>query len=209
MEEEVRMTRSRARRKRQSNGGSMDLNSSGDMSNGSLPSGDVMNGSLPSPPSSLPSSPSEEDQLSRLSSSHSKESVKSVKAAEKPSLVLWRQPLTVVHYSVMEAVLTLGEWARLLATHTTALALVGGILACYTMLHLIPGGHTESLVHTEKYLVWCLWWVSLGILSSVGLGTGLHTFLLYLGPHIAAVTMAAYECGTTDFPQPPYPNDIK
>jgi hypothetical protein len=30
-------------------------------------------------------------------------------------------------------------------------------------------------------LLWCGWWVGLGILSSVGLGTGLHTFLLYLG----------------------------
>ena len=34
----------------------------------------------------------------------------------------------------------------------------------------------------------CLWWVGLGVLSSVGLGTGLHTFILYLGPHIAAVS---------------------
>ena len=51
-------------------------------------------------------------------------------------------------------------------------------------------------------------WVGLGVLSSVGLGTGLHTFLLYLGPHIAAVTLAAYECGSTDFPAPPYPDSI-
>ena len=57
-------------------------------------------------------------------------------------------------------------------------------------------------------LVWCGWWVGLGILSSVGLGTGLHTFLLYLGPHIAAVTLAAYECQSTDFPEPPYPDEI-
>ncbi|CAH2005432.1 unnamed protein product [Acanthoscelides obtectus] len=47
-----------------------------------------------------------------------------------------------------------------------------------------------------------------GILSSVGLGTGLHTFLLYLGPHIAAVTLAAYECESLNFPEPPYPDDI-
>merc|ERR1712226_1109960 len=60
----------------------------------------------------------------------------------------------------------------------------------------------------EKYLLWCFWWIGLGVLSSVGLGTGLHTFLLYLGPHIAAVTMAAYECGSTDFPSPPYPDSI-
>ena len=30
--------------------------------------------------------------------------------------------------------------------------------------------------------------------SSIGLGTGLHTFMLYLGPHIAKVTMVANEC---------------
>lgn len=35
----------------------------------------------------------------------------------------------------------------------------------------------------------------MGIASSVGLGTGLHTFVLYLGPHIATVTMAANKCG--------------
>ena len=46
------------------------------------------------------------------------------------------------------------------------------------------------MIHSwEGYLAWCAWWVGLGILSSVGLGTGLHTFLLYLGPHIAAVTV--------------------
>jgi len=31
-----------------------------------------------------------------------------------------------------------------------------------------------------KQLVWCAYWVGLGVLSSIGLGTGLHTFLLYL-----------------------------
>lgn len=54
---------------------------------------------------------------------------------------------------------------------------------------------------------WCGWWVWLGILSSVGLGTGLHTFLLYLGPHIASVTLAAYSCNSVNFPSPPYPEE--
>ncbi|CAJ0841674.1 15652_t:CDS:2 [Entrophospora sp. SA101] len=39
----------------------------------------------------------------------------------------------------------------------------------------------------------------LGIASSIGLGTGLHTFVLFLGPHIAEVTWAAYECGSLKF----------
>ena len=27
------------------------------------------------------------------------------------------------------------------------------------------------------------------------------------GPHIAAVTLAAYECKSTEFPEPPYPTE--
>lgn len=42
--------------------------------------------------------------------------------------------------------------------------------------------------------------MTLGVLSSVGLGTGLHTFVLYLGPHIAMVTLAVTECDTMNVP---------
>lgn len=82
--------------------------------------------------------------------------------------------------------------------------LVGAILAAFQ----VDGPHREYVQAAKKYALWYLWWVGLGVLSSVGLGTGLHTFVLYLGPHIAAVTMAAYECGSTDFPSPPYPDSI-
>jgi len=44
------------------------------------------------------------------------------------------------------------------------------------------------------FFLFAIYWVSLGIASSVGLGTGLHTFILYLGPHIAQVVMASNEC---------------
>ena len=46
----------------------------------------------------------------------------------------------------------------------------------------------------QEFLYFAAWWVLLGIASSVGFGTGLHTFVLYLGPHIAKVTMAANQC---------------
>lgn len=38
------------------------------------------------------------------------------------------------------------------------------------------------------------YWILLGVASSIGLGTGLHTFVLYLGPHIAKYTLYSYEC---------------
>ena len=42
---------------------------------------------------------------------------------------------------------------------------------------MLPSQYFSSV---EKQILWCAYWVGLGILSSVGLGTGLHTFLLYL-----------------------------
>lgn len=56
--------------------------------------------------------------------------------------------------------------------------------------------------------IWCLRWIVLGILSSIGLGFGMHTFVLFLGPHIAAVTLASHSCNTLQFPEPPYPKEI-
>lgn len=63
----------------------------------------------------------------------------------------------------------------------------------------------QILIWAKSKINWCLYWLGLGVLSSVGFGTGLHTFLLYLGPHITSVTLAAYECGGLNFPEPPYP----
>ena len=57
----------------------------------------------------------------------------------------------------------------------------------------------QLLKHAESGLIWYGYWTLLGVASSVGLGTGLHTFILFLGPHIAEVALAAYKCGNTDF----------
>ena len=65
----------------------------------------------------------------------------------------------------------------------------------------------QYVAHIEREMLWALYWVGLGILSSIGLGTGLHTFLLYLGPFIASVTLAAFTCNSVDFPEPPYPTE--
>jgi len=126
---------------------------------------------------------------------------------EREQILLWKQPLTTVNYSTRELLITLFEWGKRLLEQKTTLLAISILLGLGLFLYQVDGPHKESLQAAEKYILWCLWWVGLGVLSSVGLGTGLHTFILYLGPHIAAVTMAAYECGTTDFPEP-YPESI-
>jgi len=63
----------------------------------------------------------------------------------------------------------------------------------------IPGEHQKLVGNYSDFLSICIWWVGLGVLSSVGLGTGLHTFVLYLGPFIAKTTLAATEWNSLDF----------
>ncbi|XP_042450751.1 vacuole membrane protein KMS1-like [Zingiber officinale] len=61
--------------------------------------------------------------------------------------------------------------------------------------------HLLELLHYTNYVVW---WVTLGVASSIGLGSGLHTFVLYLGPHIAFFTIKAIKCGRVDLKTAPY-----
>ena len=54
------------------------------------------------------------------------------------------------------------------------------------------------MVPPARQISWfCVWWVLMGVASSVGLGTGLHTFVLYLLPHVASVITARAKCNGT------------
>ena len=53
----------------------------------------------------------------------------------------------------------------------------------------------EQLKTVKDVGTFSLYWILLGVASSIGLGTGLHTFVLYLGPHIAKVVVASIDCG--------------
>jgi hypothetical protein len=40
-------------------------------------------------------------------------------------------------------------------------------------------------------MLYVTWWLGLGVLSSIGLGTGMHSGLLFLFPHMLKVRAAA------------------
>lgn len=133
---------------------------------------------------------------------------KKMEKEDRESLVLWKRPLTTLEYSFRECLVLLSTYGkRILGNKKIVLLSLISSLFLYTLVN-VNGPHQAILQGTYKKLLWCLYWIGLGILSSVGLGTGLHTFLLYLGPHIAKVTLAAYECNSVNFPEPPYPDDI-
>lgn len=129
-------------------------------------------------------------------------------SSDRETLVLWRRPITTLYYFTLQLVSELVRITTLLITNTTLIlssVVFSGLVAA--ALHF-EGPHQEYVTLLQSQSSWCLYWVGLGVLSSVGFGTGLHTFLLYLGPHIASVTIAAWECRSTDFPEPPYPAEI-
>ncbi|KAE8723854.1 Vacuole membrane protein KMS1 [Hibiscus syriacus] len=72
------------------------------------------------------------------------------------------------------------------------------------LLMTVEGPHEKHVEEVSKYVRFGLWWIALGVASSIGLGSGLHTFVLYLGPHIALFTIKAMQCGRIDLKSAPY-----
>ncbi|KAB1214206.1 hypothetical protein CJ030_MR5G023119 [Morella rubra] len=101
--------------------------------------------------------------------------------------------------------ITSGEAASTGITYLLAkggwLLLLGTVVAAIGILIVTidgPHGKDTGIQHVEelsRYIRFGLWWIALGVASSIGLGSGLHTFVLYLGPHIALFTLKAMLCG--------------
>lgn len=130
------------------------------------------------------------------------------KNLSKDELVIWKNPLQTLTYFCKELFYQSKCFITTLFQYRVYIFLSVFIVVNLIVLTYINGPHQSIIAWCSKKLKWCLYWVGLGVLSSVGLGTGLHTFVLYLGPHIASVTMAGYECGGLNFPEPPYPDKI-
>lgn len=124
------------------------------------------------------------------------------------SLTLWHHPITTINYFLRELLIDIVSLTRRTLQYKKTVWSGFLVLAVLLVFRHAAGPHQQVFKEWEDSLLWWLYWVGLGVLSSVGLGTGLHTFVLYLGPHIAAVTIAAYECGGLNFPEPPYPDSI-
>ncbi|XP_039064006.1 vacuole membrane protein KMS1-like [Hibiscus syriacus] len=115
--------------------------------------------------------------------------------AELENLTLTNQPLRTLKLFVFaitqwihQAIQTRAGWFMFSST------LVGSI----GILVITVGKPHEMTQELFHYVKFGLWWLAHGVASSIGLGSGLHTFVLYLGPHIAFFTMKAVQCGRVD-----------
>ncbi|GMH08424.1 hypothetical protein Nepgr_010264 [Nepenthes gracilis] len=124
---------------------------------------------------------------------------------ELENLTLTTQPFRTLKFFILAVVeylkqsiaylLAKGGWFMLLGTL---------VVASGAFLVTIEGSHEKHVDEFLHYSQFVLWWTSLGVASSIGLGSGLHTFVLYLGPHIALFTIKAMKCGRVDLKSAPY-----
>ena len=63
----------------------------------------------------------------------------------------------------------------------------------------IEGPHRSLFSEISTWLKFATWWLGLGVLSSIGLGTGMHSGLLFLFPHIFFIVSTAEKCNNLDF----------
>jgi hypothetical protein len=126
---------------------------------------------------------------------------------ERQKIVIWNRPFVTIYYFLLELFWLFIDGLIALYNHKKTVLITLFSTAVSIYLYYLPGEHQRYIKPMETKVIWCLYWVGLGVLSSIGLGSGLHTFVLYLAPHIARVTLAAYECGSLNFPEPPYPDE--
>ena len=105
----------------------------------------------------------------------------------------WRT-LSLFAASVSEGLL----WA--LARYVSHPLAVGSLAAAAAgLVGLRAAGLDDAADEAQAWALFAAWWLLLGILSSVGLGSGMHSGLLFLWPHALQVSLAAERCGHMHF----------
>ncbi|QDZ21161.1 vacuole membrane protein [Chloropicon primus] len=114
--------------------------------------------------------------------------------AERKSLSILRKPIKTLYY------FNLMVWKLIITgvrnTYHTRIVWLGAILCLTGYAGLKVTDRSDSI---ETAVGFVSWWVGLGILSSIGLGTGMHSGLLFLWPHVFRVVTAVEKCGHTQF----------
>ncbi|XP_047980667.1 vacuole membrane protein KMS1-like [Salvia hispanica] len=121
------------------------------------------------------------------------------------NLTLTSQPFKTLKLFVLAVRQYIRKSVAYMLTHAGWLILLSVLVAAIgTLLVTVEGPHGKHVEEIQRYVQFVLWWVALGVASSIGLGSGLHTFVLYLGPHIAFFTIKAIKCGRVDIKSASY-----
>ena len=129
--------------------------------------------------------------LERQMSATEREMVKEL-ARRRQRITFARDPIKVLSlfaWVCADAARSFVDW--LVHHRRTGLYPLITLIAAYAIAAAVPGAHTPYLDEIRVDAEFVVWWVGLGVLSSIGLGTGMHSGLLFLFPHILKVCRSA------------------
>lgn len=129
-------------------------------------------------------------------------------AAAREKLSLLSQPVTTASLFCRAAFSFLVTEALPLATTKVAIYLVYPLVAGYTAVRFYqpelfaePACGTANnggILYMPQLLMYeAMWWLILGVLSSIGFGSGLHSGIMFLFPFVMRVVMAVEKEGST------------
>ena len=129
--------------------------------------------------------------------------------AARAELGLFKTPLKVCTLFATATAEFLASNVLAFATSQLAYALVYPLIAAWLLTRkLFPEwyqspdclGRSAGFLYAPSLAVHeSLWWLILGILSSIGLGTGLHSGLMFLWPFVMAVILNVESCKSASF----------
>lgn len=130
-------------------------------------------------------------------------------ATAREALGLFKTPLTVLSIFAAATASFVAANVKSVATSKAALLLVYPLVAAFAGTSLYApelytppdcAGGAGGLLYWPYLAAYeALWWLVLGILSSIGLGTGLHSGIMFLWPFTMAVILRAEACKSTGF----------
>ena len=115
--------------------------------------------------------------------------------AQQESLSLFQSPASTLSHFAAFCFDKLQQVVTHYIIHFAQLSIISLVVAGVWTLVSSEGSHAPIVDRIESLVLWYGGWILLGIASSAGIGSGLHTFLLYLGPFIAQAVMKAHACG--------------
>lgn len=117
----------------------------------------------------------------------------------RENITLYSQPFKTLYLLAVGALTLMKYIALRCITHPIFIYLFIPCLSVWYVLDHIQGPHSIILNNIEFGIEFVVWWLGLGIFSSIGLGSGLQSGVLFMFPHIFKVVFAANTCKTLDF----------
>eukprot|EP00298_Acanthocystis_sp_HF-20_P005378 c15566_g1_i1.p1 GENE.c15566_g1_i1~~c15566_g1_i1.p1 ORF type:complete len:409 (-),score=129.80 c15566_g1_i1:19-1224(-) len=132
-----------------------------------------------------------------------REKLKLEKYKQRQQLTLLKSPLLVLYHFMMLMLETFRDYGLKLLKSKFLFVLVP-LSFIWAFLTIYDGSWTLLVKDVNTSILFAFWWFILGVASSIGLGTGMHSGLLFLFPHIYKVCrdsdlISNGGCGHTGF----------